>query len=57
MPQSLAALVVLGANVQGLLPRHLAAMLQAQLPPHLIPWPIFVVDDLLRLPSLKLDRS
>ena len=41
MPQSLAALVVLGANVQGLLPRHLAAMLQAQLPPHLIPWPDF----------------
>ena len=34
MPQSLAAFVVRGANVQGLLPRHLAAMLQAQLPPH-----------------------
>jgi amino acid adenylation domain-containing protein len=57
MPRSLAAFVVLGPNVQGLLPRHLAAMLQNRLPRHLIPWPIFVVDDLPRSPSLKLDRS
>ena len=57
MPRSLAAFVVLGPNVRGLLPRHLAAMLQMRLPRYLIPWPIFVVDDLPRSPSLKLDRS
>jgi amino acid adenylation domain-containing protein len=57
MPRSLAAFVVLGPNVRGLLPRHLAAMLQKRLPRYLIPWPIFVVDDLPRSPSLKLDRS
>jgi hypothetical protein len=57
MPRSLATFDVLGPDVQGLLPRHLAVMLQAQLPPHLVPWSIFVVDDLLRSPSLKLDGS
>jgi acyl carrier protein len=54
--RSLAAFVVLGPDVQGLLPRHLAAMLQKRLPRYLVPWPIFVVNDLPRLPSLKLDR-
>ena len=57
MARSLAAFVVLAPDVQGLLPRHLAAMLQKRLPRHLIPWPIFVVEDLPRSPSLKLDRS
>ena len=57
MPRSLAAFVVLGPNVQGLLPRHLAAMLQKRLPRHLIPWPICVVDGLPRSSGLKIDRA
>jgi amino acid adenylation domain-containing protein len=56
LPRSLAAYVTLRADVQGLLPRHLAAMLQQRLPHYLVPWPIIIVDDLPRLPSLKIDR-
>src|SRR5262249_27507287 len=44
------------SNVQGLLPRHFAAMLQQRLPHYLVPWPIFIVGDFPRLPSLKIDR-
>jgi amino acid adenylation domain-containing protein len=54
--RTLAAHVMLHPDVQGLLPRHLAAMLQQRLPRHLVPWPIFVVDGLPRLPNLKIDR-
>jgi acyl-coenzyme A synthetase/AMP-(fatty) acid ligase/acyl carrier protein len=55
--RSLSAYITLGPEVQGLLPRHLAAMLQQRLRSHLVPWPIFVVDDLPRLPGLKIDRA
>ena len=56
VPRSLAAYVMLRPQVQGLLPRHLAAMLQQRLPRYLVPWPIFIVNDLPRLPNLKIDR-
>jgi len=57
LPQSLAAYVLLRPGVQGLLPRHLAAMLQQRLPRYLVPWPIVIIDDFPRLPSLKIDRA
>ena len=56
MPRILVAYVMLRPEVQGLLPRHLATMLQQQLPHYLVPWPIFIVSDFPRLPSLKIDR-
>jgi amino acid adenylation domain-containing protein len=56
VPQNLAAYVMLRPEVQGLLPRHLAAMLQQRLPRYLVPWPIVIIDDFPRLPSLKIDR-
>jgi amino acid adenylation domain-containing protein len=56
LPQALVAYVKLGKDVKGLLPRHLAAILQRRLPEHMIPWPIFIVDEFPRLPSLKIDR-
>jgi amino acid adenylation domain-containing protein len=55
-PRSLAAYVMLRPEAQGLLPRHLATMLQQRLPHYLVPWPIFVIGDFPRLPSLKIDR-
>jgi fengycin family lipopeptide synthetase E len=57
LPRSLAAYVMLRSNVQGLLPRHFAAMLQQRLPHYLVPWPIFMIGDFPRLPSLKIDRA
>jgi acyl carrier protein len=57
MARSLAAYVILRPQAQGLLPRHLAAMLQQRLPLYLVPWPIFIVIDFPRLPNLKIDRS
>jgi fengycin family lipopeptide synthetase E len=55
--RTVAAYVMLRAEVRGLLPRHLAAMLQQRLPRHLVPWPIFVIAEFPRLPNLKIDRS
>ena len=55
--RSLAAYVTLRPNTDGLLPRHLAAMLHQRLPSYLVPWPIAVVDDLPRLAGLKIDRT
>jgi amino acid adenylation domain-containing protein len=55
-PRSLAAYVMVRPAAQGLLPRHLAAMLQRRLPHYLVPWPIFIIGDFPRLPSLKIDR-
>ena len=43
-------------GVQGLLPRHLAAMLRQRLPHYMVPWPIFIISDFPRLPSLKIDK-
>jgi len=57
VPRSLAAYVMVRPEAQGLLPRHLAAMLQQRLPHYLVPWPIFIVGDFPRLPSLKIDRA
>jgi amino acid adenylation domain-containing protein len=57
MPRSLAAYVILRADVRGMLPRHLVAMMQQRLPSHLVPWPIIVVDDFPRLSGLKIDRA
>ena len=55
--RSLAAYVTLRLDTDGLLPRHLAAMVQQRLPSHLVPWPIRILDDLPRLPGLKVDRA
>jgi amino acid adenylation domain-containing protein len=55
-PRSLVAYVMLRPQMQGLLPRHLAAMLRQRLPRYLVPWPIFIIGDFPRLPSLKIDR-
>ena len=57
MPRSLAAYVSLRPDVQGLLPRHLLEMLQQRLPRYLVPWPIFIISDFPRQPSLKIDRA
>jgi amino acid adenylation domain-containing protein len=54
--QALAAYVKLKPEGRGLLPRHLAAILEQRLPRHMIPWPIYVVDEFPRLPSSKIDR-
>jgi fengycin family lipopeptide synthetase E len=56
IPRSLAAYVVLRPEVQSLLPRHLAAMLRQRLPHYMVPWPIFIIGDFPRLPSLKIDK-
>jgi amino acid adenylation domain-containing protein len=56
IPRSLAAYVMLRPEVQGLLPRHLAAMLRQRLPHYMVPWPIFIIGDFPRLPSLKIDK-
>jgi len=56
IPRSLAGYVMLRRGVQGLLPRHLAAMLRQRLPHYMVPWPIFIISDFPRLPSLKIDK-
>jgi acyl carrier protein len=56
VPRTLAAYVTLRPDVKGLLPRHLAAIVQQRLPSHMVPWPIFIISDFPRLPSLKIDR-
>ena len=57
VPRSLAAYVVLRPDARGMLPRHLAAMLQRRLPRYMVPWPIIAVEELPRLSNLKIDRS
>jgi acyl-coenzyme A synthetase/AMP-(fatty) acid ligase/acyl carrier protein len=57
VPRSLAAYVVLRPDARGMLPRHLAAMLQRRLPRYMVPWPIIAVEELPRLSNLKVDRS
>ena len=56
LPRSLAAYVVLRPAARGLLPRHLAAMLQQRLPRYMVPWPIITVEELPRLSNFKIDR-
>jgi amino acid adenylation domain-containing protein len=55
--RAVAAYVKCQVNVKNLLPRHLGAMLARRLPAHMIPWPIFVVDEFPRLPNFKIDRA
>lgn len=56
-PRSLVAYVVLRPAARGLLPRHLAAMLQQRLPRYMVPWPIITIDELPRLSNFKVDRT
>jgi acyl-coenzyme A synthetase/AMP-(fatty) acid ligase len=56
VPRSLAAYVVLRPDARGMLPRHLAAMLQRRLPRYMVPWPIIAVEELPRLSNFKIDR-
>src|SRR5262249_39364930 len=53
----LVAYAILQPDVRGLLPRHLTAMLKERLRRHMVPAAIFIVDDLPRLPTLKIDRT
>ncbi len=57
IPRSLVAYVVLRPAGQGMLPRHLTALLEQSLPRHMGPSSIFVVEELPRLRNLKVDRS
>ncbi|MEX0852681.1 MAG: non-ribosomal peptide synthetase [Bauldia sp.] len=56
VPQALIGYVELRPGTQGLLPRHLMAMVAPALPPAMMPAAIVIVDDLPRLANLKLDR-
>ena len=56
LPRSLAAYVELRSGVQGLLPRDLLSMLTKRLPVHMIPATLHVLEELPRLPHLKIDR-
>jgi amino acid adenylation domain-containing protein len=56
-PRALVAYVQLQPGVVGLLPRHLTLMAKRRLPPFMIPSAFFLVDELPRLPSLKIDRT
>jgi amino acid adenylation domain-containing protein len=55
--QSLVAYAELQRGVEGLLPRHLMAMLSRRLPGHMMPSAIRIVAELPRLPNHKIDRS
>ena len=55
--RSLAAYVEARPNVHDLSPRDLRAMLKSRLPPYMIPASIQLIDQLPRLPNLKVDRS
>jgi acyl-coenzyme A synthetase/AMP-(fatty) acid ligase/acyl carrier protein len=57
VPRAVAAYVKRQIDVKNLLPRHLAAMLARQLPSHMIPWPIIIIDEFPRLPNFKIDRA
>ena len=56
LPRSLAAYVELRSGVQGLLPRDLLSMLTKRLPVHMISATLHVLEELPRLPHLKIDR-
>lgn len=55
-PQSLMAYAELYRDISGLLPRHLMSMLAQRLPGPMMPSSVILVDELPRLPSLKIDR-
>jgi amino acid adenylation domain-containing protein len=56
LPQSLTAYVELSPGIRGLLPRDLLSMLTKRLPGYMIPATLHVVEELPRLPHLKIDR-
>jgi len=56
LSRSLAAYVEPSPGVQGLLPRDLLSMLMQRLPRYMVPATLRVVDELPRLPNLKVDR-
>ena len=56
LPRSLVAYVALHPGVRKLLPRHIMAMASRRLPKHLLPAQIIIVDELPRLPNLKINR-
>ena len=55
--RSLAAYVEARPDIRDLSPRDLKAMLKDRLPPYMIPASIQLIDQLPRLPNLKIDRS
>jgi amino acid adenylation domain-containing protein len=55
--RSLAAYVEARPDIRDLSPRDLKAMLKGRLPPYMIPASIQLIDQLPRLPNLKVDRS
>ncbi len=57
LPRSLAAYVEPKRGVDDLTPRKLAAALNTRVPGYMIPATIVVVDNLPRLPNLKIDRE
>jgi amino acid adenylation domain-containing protein len=54
---SMIAYVELAPGVQGLLPRHVIAMLSRVLPRHMLPAMLHIVDSLPRLATFKVDRA
>jgi acyl-coenzyme A synthetase/AMP-(fatty) acid ligase len=55
--QALVAYAELRPGVNGLLPRHLMAMLSQRLPAHMLPAVISILPELPRLPNHKIDRA
>jgi amino acid adenylation domain-containing protein len=56
LPRSLAGYVEPSAGVEGLVRRDLASMLMKRLPRYMIPAALYIVTQLPRLPTLKIDR-
>jgi amino acid adenylation domain-containing protein len=55
-PNVLIGYVELQPGTRGLLPRHVQAMLARQLPAHMVPAQVVILDALPRLPNFKVDR-
>jgi acyl-coenzyme A synthetase/AMP-(fatty) acid ligase/acyl carrier protein len=55
-PNVLIGYVELQPGTRGLLPRHVQAMLARQLPAHMVPARVIILDALPRLPNFKIDR-
>jgi len=56
IPRSLVVYVLIRAGIRGLMPRHIQALLAQRLPRHMVPSLVYLVDQLPRLPSSKIDR-
>ena len=57
VPRSLVGYVELRPGVKRLPPRHLMALLAQRIPRRMMPSSLLVLDELPRLPSLKIDRA